>query len=196
MIRLVRTVAALALLALTACAVNPKVTAIPAAYPVEIAAAVRAHARHGDWLVIRGQHATDNFVATVTNMPLSHAAVFDHEHDRVIEAEGIGVHATALDAFVAKSERLLVIRPIWADDAERAEAAVERARELIGRRYDYLGLLGVNASARYYCTELAVSVYAPEQPPGNPIPPVIAPGQLYHWGTIVYDSGPLQPSAK
>lgn len=177
------------MLLLSGCAVAPRATApVADEYVDRVIAAVRAHAEQGDWLVIRGRHRTDDFVASATNMPLSHAAVLDQERGQVIEAEGIGVHATPLAEFVARSERLLVIRPEWTD---RAAPAVQRARQLIGQRYDYLGLIGVNARDRYYCTELAVSVYDPPRRPGNPIPPVIAPGQLYHWGTIVYDSGPV-----
>ena len=187
--RALRLLATATLLLPAACAVTPKAGAVPIAYAADVAATVRAQARHGDWLVIRGRHDTDDFVATVTNMPLSHAAVYDREHDQVIEAEGVGVHATPLDAFVAKSARLMVIRPMWARDG-RADAAVQRALALVGRGYDYLGLIGFNADPRYYCTELAVSVYAPERGDGNPLPPVIAPGQMYHWGTVVYDSGP------
>jgi Permuted papain-like amidase enzyme, YaeF/YiiX, C92 family len=149
-------------------------------------------AAHGDWLVIRGLHRSDDAVATLTNMPLSHAGLLDLERRQVIEAESVGVHASPLDVFVGKAERLLVVRPIWASEAT-AHTAIDRARVLIGHNYDYLGLIGLNEPDRYYCTELVLSVY---QPAGtrlsNSFPPVVAPGQLYHWGTVLYDSGPVQ----
>lgn len=148
--------------------------------------------RPGDWLVIRGVHQTDNLVATLTNSPLSHAAVLDPERQQVIEAEGIGIHTSTLDAFVGKSARLLLIRPVWATP-DKAQQAVLKARELVGKRYDYPGLIGVNLPDSYYCTELAMSVYKPYGTTPNPIPAVIEPGQLYHWGTILYDSGPTPP---
>jgi hypothetical protein len=155
----------------------------------EILEAIHRLGKHGDWLVIRGIHHTDNFVSTVTNMPLSHAALLDTEHNRVIEAEGSGVHTGSLEEFVAKSFRLMLIRPVWANETT-AQEAVAKAREYIGKKYDFSGLVGLNISDRYYCTELVVSVYQPYSNTPNPIPPVIAPGQLYHWGTILYDSGP------
>jgi hypothetical protein len=174
------------------CAVAPiAVAPTSAEYRTRVLDAVRTRAVAGDWLVIRGRHATDNLVATLTNMPLSHAAVFDPELDQVIEAEGVGVHASTLETFVDKSERLLIVHPVWSEP-KGSTAAVLRARALVGRDYDYLGLLGINATTRYYCTELAVSIYHPAEKPKNPIPAVIAPGQLYHWGTIVYDSGPSE----
>lgn len=149
--------------------------------------AITKLAKHGDWLAVRGTHETDNLVSTLTNMPLSHAAILDLERGEVIEAEGIGIHTTSIADFIAKSKRFLIIRPIWATGDKAANTAVIRARELVGKKYDYFGLVGINMKDRFYCTELVVSVYEPVK---NPIPLVIAPGQLYHWGTIIYDSGP------
>lgn len=67
----------------------------------------------GDWLVIRGYHKTDNLVAGATGIPLSHVGVFDADSMMVIEAEGIGVHATPLPKFIDKSDRVILIRPRW-----------------------------------------------------------------------------------
>lgn len=154
-------------------------------------AAVRAVLAHGDWIVTRGVHVTDNLVAMATNTPLSHAAIYDAANDTIIESEARGVHATPLLEFLAKSHRVLVMRPMWATDETR-EPAVARARDLIGSGYNYTGLVGLGLPGRYYCTELAVAAYEPfmENAPDNPIPRVIKPGQMYHWGRIVYDSGP------
>lgn len=52
-----------------------------------VVAAVRELGRDGDWVVIRGYHASDNLVSSLTNMPFSHAAVLDADRDEVIEAE-------------------------------------------------------------------------------------------------------------
>ena len=148
-------------------------------------------AQHGDWFVTRGVHHTDNFVATVTNAPLSHAAIYDAERGEVIEAEGVGIHTTPLAEFLAKSQRVLIIRPMWASDKNSAEA-VARAREWVGKGYNFTGLVGLNMPDRYYCTQLVVAAYKPawEGRPDNPVPPVIQPAQMYHWGKIIYDSGP------
>lgn len=153
--------------------------------------AVREALRHGDWLVTRGVHAADNLVASATNMPLSHAAIFDAENEGVIEADGSGVHPTPLADFLANSQRVLVIRPIWSGP-ERSRIAVERARSWIGQGYNFTGLVGLDIPERYYCTQVALFAYKPfiTQKPDNPIPRIIKPGQMYHWGRIVYDSGP------
>jgi hypothetical protein len=153
-------------------------------------AAVRELGRPGDWLVSRGYHATDNLVAALTNKPFSHAAVLDLERGQVIEAESQGVHISTLAAFVAKSHRLLLVRPIWAT-GESAAAAVVEARRLVGRPYDFLGLIGVNVPDTYYCSELAVVVYRPYIRQHELIPRPVEPGQLHHYGRILFDSGPL-----
>ena len=152
---------------------------------------IRQLLKNGDWLVTRGILNTDNFVATMTNAPLSHAAIYDAEKDVVIEATGEGVHTTQLDTFLAKSQRALIIRPVWWTP-ENAVKAIENARGWIGKGYNYTGLIGINTPGRYYCTQLALRAYEPfmEEAPDNPIPPVIKPGQMYYWGHILYDSGP------
>ena len=153
--------------------------------------AVRQALRHGDWLVARGVHAADNLVASVTNMPLSHAAIFDAESEGVIEADGSGVHTTPLADFLANSQRVLVIRPIWSSPGN-SRAAVERARSWLGKGYNFTGLVGLDIPERYYCTQVALFAYKPfiTEKPDNPIPRIIKPGQMYHWGRIMYDSGP------
>ena len=45
---------------------------------------LRELGRDGDWLVIRGYHASDNLVSSLTNLPFSHAAVLDTDRDEVI----------------------------------------------------------------------------------------------------------------
>ena len=157
------------------------------------AAEVRTVLQHGDWLVTRGVHGTDDFVSTVTNSPLSHAGVYDAILDEVIEAEASGVHATSLADFVGKSHRVLVLRPLWAAGYTRP-VAVLRARSRIGSAYNFTGLAGLNTPGSYYCTQLCVDAYRPFilKKPDNPMPKVLRPGQMYHWGRIMYDSGPRE----
>jgi hypothetical protein len=148
---------------------------------------------HGDWLVARGIHETDNFIAGVTNMLLFHAAIYDMENDEVIEANGSGVHTTALKDFLSKSQRVMVIAPIWANGQTRV-AAVKRAKNQIGLNYNYTGLIGLDTPNSFYCTQLAIDAYKEAidtNPPQNPLPKVVKPGQMYHWGRIIYDSGAL-----
>lgn len=178
-------------LCLTACAVKPVVPPEAALSPENFAPAIRAHLSHGDWLVTRGVHATDNFVATATNMPFSHAAIYDAEKDEVIESESQGVHTTPFAEFVAKSSRVLVIRPMWRTEGN-AKIAVERARSWIGKGYNFTGLVGLDSPDRYYCTQVAMGAYRPfiTETPGNPIPKVLSPGRMHHWGRILFDTGP------
>ena len=183
--------AALCALALVGCAAIRIEETSPharAATDEETLARVRALGRDGDWLVIRGHHLSDNFVATVTNNPFSHAAVLDLERDSVIEAESKGIHATPLAEFVAKSHRLLLIRPVWSN-AVSAPAALARARALVGRPYNFLGLIGVDVPESYYCSELTLEVYRPFLRAHDVVPRPIEPGKLHYWGRILYDSG-------
>lgn len=184
--------ATLLALSIAGCASRPVETPpAPAARAItdgETLARVRALGRDGDWLVIRGYHATDNFVATVTNSPFSHAAVLDIERDRVIEAEAKGIHETPLAGFIAKSHRVLLIRPVWSDAAS-APAALARARALVGRPYNFLGLIGVSVPESYYCSELTLEIYRPYLRAGDVVPRPIEPGKLHYWGRVLYDSG-------
>lgn len=150
--------------------------------------------RPGDWLVMRGYHATDNLVAAVTAEPFSHVAVLDPERNQVIEAEGKGLRTASLADFMLRAHRVILMRPMWATTPERQRAAVEKARSLVGRPYDFTGLIGLNVADRYYCSELAVAVYAPHASRKDRLPLVIPPGDMHHWATILWDSGPV-PSA-
>jgi hypothetical protein len=183
----------LACAALMGCATEPVVTSPPsdarAPGDRESVSIIRALGRDGDWVVIRGYHLSDHFVATVTNAPFSHAAMLDLERGEVIEAEAKGIHVTPLEEFVAKSHRLMLVRPMWGD-AAGAKAALARARGLVGREYDFLGLIGVNIPDRYYCTELTLEAYRPLIPATELIPRPIEPGKLHYWGRVLYDSGP------
>ncbi len=152
--------------------------------------ALRTSGQDGDWLVIRGYHATDNLVSTLTNAPFSHAAVLDRVKDQVVEAEGVGIHTTPLADFVKKAQRLMLLRPMWATDPARQVEALAKARSLVGGKYDFSGLVGLDDPGRYYCSELAVAVYRPHVRAGDHVPPVIPPNELHYWATVLWDSGP------
>lgn len=153
---------------------------------------IRKTARDGDWLVTRGYKFGDDFVVHATQTPISHVGIYDAKEAEVIEAEGKGVHATPLYDFIDKSHRILVIRPRWAV-GDRGRRAVENARALIGKDYDFSGTLGFNHPDHYYCSELAVHVYEAWHRDEDRIPHVIEPGQLYLWGRVLYDSLPRTP---
>ena len=49
--------------------------------------------------------------------------------------------------------------------------------------------MGLNDS--YDCTELAVAAFAPRPSQKDRLPLVIPPGDMHHWATILWDSGPV-----
>lgn len=154
--------------------------------------ALRAFGQPGDWLVRRGYHGTDHAIAALTNAPFSHAAVLDPERNQVIEADGAGgVHVTPLEAFAHASHRMWLLRPTWWTP-ERGAEAVAQARALVGHKYDFPGLAGLNAPDRYYCSELCLQVYRAWMPKGTRRPPVIPPGTMHDWATVLWDSGPAE----
>lgn len=155
---------------------------------VRMQEAVLSQGRNADWLLVRGYKPTDDLVAGLVNAPISHVGVLDLERRQVIEADATGVHATALEEFLDRSHRLILVRPLWSDVGR--ERALEKARGLIGRPYDFLGLAGVDVPERYYCSELAIWVYGEFQRKYHEIPRVIEPANLYLWGTVLYDSRP------
>ena len=186
------TLCSLTPLLLSACATPAWVTSpagdLKAVHDALVLHEVRRLGRNGDWLVIRGYHATDHMVSVATNTPWSHAAVLDKDGDQVVEAEGKGVHATPLPDFVAKSHRLLLVRSNWATEKSSRDAVLN-ARRSVGKGYDFLGLAGLDIPDRYYCSELAVAVYRPHIPSGTHVPRPVTPAQLHYWGRILYDSG-------
>ena len=149
---------------------------------------VRSLGRDGDWLVVRGYKATDDLVVVATKMPLSHAAVLDLSGDKVIEAIGSGVQTVPLGYFVDHVHRLILIRPKWSDD-ETGPEAVRRSQEVVGRKYDFLGTVGLPSKKRFYCSELTTWAYGPHGEEEH-LPKVIEPGQMLLWGRVLFDSGP------
>ncbi|THB76768.1 MAG: hypothetical protein D6B25_08985 [Desulfobulbaceae bacterium] len=146
-------------------------------------------ARTGDWLVTRGYHSTDSLVSNVTGIPISHVGIINTTTNQVIEAEGSGVHLSDLYDFIDKSYRLLIIRPRWQSPENMMLAWLE-AEKLVGKDYDFLGTIGFDYPHRYYCSELAIAIYQQWFIGNERFPQVIKPGELYLYGTIMYDSLP------
>jgi uncharacterized protein YycO len=153
--------------------------------------AILESAKDGDWLTARGYHHGDKFVMTVTRTPISHAAVLDLAHQQVVESLADGVQITSLKDFIDKSHRVMLIRPIWSEkDPDAGPRALAAARGYVGRKYDYLGTIGIDNKKRFYCSELVFQSYAEFFDDHQDIPRFIEPDQLYLWGTILYDSRP------
>ena len=149
---------------------------------------VKDKAEHGYWLVVRGTHIGDQFVAGVTASPLSHAAVYDAERGEVLEAVGKGVVRTPLRELLAQSHRLLIIKPRGYNVAAGREA-VERSRAVLGHKYDWLGTVGQQSDRRFYCTELCAYAYRAREQGWMP-KGVLHPRKMHELGEVVFDSGP------
>jgi len=145
--------------------------------------------KNGDWLATRGYKSGDQLVVHATHTPISHAAVLDMDNLQVVEAEGKGVHLTGLDDFIDKSHRVILMRPIWAKD-DHGDKALAEAITLVGKKYDLMGILGLNTKDAYYCSELCLYIYRKHHEEKNNLPKVIEPGQLYLWADILFDSRP------
>lgn len=141
---------------------------------------------NGYWLVVRGYKITDHMVATSTLSDYSHAAILDIKNKTVIEADSKGVHETNLDNFIHNSFLITVVKPLGYD-VYKGDSAIMIARGKIGKPYDFLGLIGVNESEKYYCSELTLFCY-----PGirkiQKIPQVIKPSYLLKLGETVYET--------
>ena len=158
---------------------------------IKIIDSIVTQATTGDWLVTRGYHATDILVANATATPITHVSIYNAEEKFVIEAEGEGVHKTSLTNFVNKSYRVLIIRPRWKTDKNK-DAAFAEATKLVGQDYDFLGTIGFNFPNKYYCSELAISIYKKWHRPVEKFPHIIKPGDLYLYGKVLYDSLPRE----
>ena len=145
------------------------------------------HGRNGDWFIIRGYHGPDHLIAGITAAPLSHSGVLDMDKKEVVESIAQGVVRTKLNDFIHKSHRIILIRPKWSK-GKNGDRAIAKARKLVGSKYDFLGLVGLNSKKRFYCTELCMHVYSDFYSKNEHIPKVIEPVQMYLWGTILYDS--------
>lgn len=159
-------------------------------YEAETESWIRALHRlggNGMWLVTRGYHSGDDLVAVTTNSPLSHASVLDLDRAQVVEAIGRGVVVTELRTFLRETHRVMLVRPnSWAPG--RGRAFVARARGQVGKKYDYLGAIGLPQIKRWYCTELAAwsaGIRVNRQGPKH----VLHPRVMHRYGTVLFDSG-------
>lgn len=141
----------------------------------------------GMWLVTRGYHTGDDVIAVATNSPLSHASILDLQGKTVIEAIGKGVIETPLDKFLRESHRLVLVQPnTWTP--ERGRVALAKARAQMGKKYDYLGVVGLPARDSWYCSELAAWSMGIEVNRKGP-KHVLHPRHMQRYGAVLFDSG-------
>jgi hypothetical protein len=84
---------------------------------------------------------------------------------------------------------MVIVRPKWRVNRKAGKMAVEQARKLIGKPYNFTGLIGIPTPNSYYCSELVTHAYKAFIHKSEKLPKVITPLELLNWGRIVYDSG-------
>src|SRR4051812_6104426 len=141
-------------------------------------------ARDGDWILTRSYFALADVITLASpGIPLSHASIYDAEHDTVIEAVGDGVREIPLSQLVDRNHYIIVVRPdgMTADDQHRA---VERARSQLGTPFDVRGMFGFDEADKFYCSELVWWASQGEQRTGEHFR-VVRPSDLMHHGTMI-----------
>ncbi len=149
--------------------------------------AIESKGGNGMWLVNRGYRRGDDVVAISTFSSYSHVGILDHEKGEVIESLWGGNVATPLDKFLHISHRVVLVQPEgWTP--EKGSEAIVRARDQLGKKYDFCGLLGFPSTKRWYCSELAAWIWG-RQP--DRIGPwhVIHPRHHLKMGSILFESG-------
>ena len=149
---------------------------------------IRRVARDGDWILSRSYSAVgDAIVLATSGEELSHAAILDPEHDAVIEAVTEGVRAVPIGDFMRRNRYAMVVRPSRMNAVDR-RGALGRARSVIGAGFDYRGMLGLDDTSAFYCSELVY--WASRIAAWDPDPPtVVTPAELLRYGQVVYFSG-------
>jgi hypothetical protein len=147
---------------------------------------IARHGRDGDWLVIRGYNSSDHLVAVATNAELSHVGVLDANRAEVVEAVAPLVHSVSLQSFLVGADRVVLVRPNEADAVSGAQA-LERARSMIGKPYDFLGTVGLPERDKFYCSELAAWSSGREVDRDG-LDNVLHPSAMPQSGIVLFDS--------
>jgi uncharacterized protein YycO len=147
---------------------------------------ITRHGHDGDWLVIRGYNSSDHLVAVATNAELSHVGVLDANTAEVVEAVAPLVRKVSLQRFLEGADRVVLVTPNGADGGAGAQA-LERARSMIGRPYDFLGTVGVPVRDKFYCSELAWWSTGREVDRDG-LENVLHPEVMPQFGTVLFDS--------
>jgi uncharacterized protein YycO len=137
-------------------------------------------------LVIRGYHSSDHLVAIATNAELSHVGVLDANRAEVVEAVAPLVRKVSLQHFLEGTDRVLLVRPNQADSGSGAQA-LDRARSMIGKPYDFLGTVGFPERDKFYCSELA-AWSAGREVDRDGLENVLHPEAMAQFGAVLFDS--------
>jgi len=150
--------------------------------------AIEERGGNGMWLVSRGYRGGDDFVALVTCSRYSHVGILDHGKSEVIESLWGSNVATPLQEFLRLSHRVVLVRPKgWI--AEKGALALTKAREQLGKKYDFCGLIGFPSTNRWYCSELAAWSWGRPSDRAGPWY-VIHPRRHLKMGDVLFNSGP------
>ena len=167
---------------------RPEDQAADAAVTAMWAHEVHGIARDGDWLLTRSYYAmADVIAATTLGEDLSHASIYDHTHDTVIESVGSGVREIPLADLIARNHYVIVVRPSNMTAADQAEAVV-RARSKVGHGFDISGMFGLDTPEKFYCSELVYWASQTEARSGRH-ERIITPPDLMKYGEVIYWSG-------
>lgn len=146
---------------------------------------VRHKAQTGDWILSRSYSKTGDFIAAVTSgESLSHASIYDAERGTIVEALQPVVREVPLENLLARNHVVIVVRPAGLTQEERL-ASVERARSVVGAKFDFTGMLGAGSDDRFYCSELVLWASQMDGTAGA----VVTPSELVQHGEVVYFSG-------
>jgi len=131
---------------------------------------IRSVARDGDWILAA---AGDD---------LSHAALYDAEHDTIIEAAGPEIREVPLVHLLEVARYVVVVRPSRMSVADRA-ASVARARGRLGVVID-VGVVGPDdergPALVYWASQTEARAGAHEM--------VLTPGALVKYGEVIFAS--------
>lgn len=145
-------------------------------------------ARDGDWILTRSYYAMGDAIALATpGEDLSHASIYDHTHDTVIEAVRSGVREIPLAQLVDRNHYVIVVRPRGMTAGDQA-GALTRARTKLGAPFDVTGMIGIDHEDAYYCSELVYWASQTEARSGRH-ERVITPADLMRYGEVIYWSG-------
>ena len=149
--------------------------------------AIESKGGNGMWLVSRGYRRGDDLVAISTFSSYSHVGILDHEKGEVIESLWGGNVVTPLDKFLHISHRVVLVQPeSWTP--EKGSKALAKARDQLGKKYDFCGLLGFPSTKRWYCSELAAWSWGRQSDRIGPWH-VIHPRRHLKMGDILFESG-------
>lgn len=149
---------------------------------------IAERAQSGDWILSRSYYLMGDVIAVATRgEDFSHAAMYDAEHNTIIESVGSGVRELPLITFLARNHHVAVVRPSGMTPAQRA-ISLSRARAQLGKPFDDAGMFGFDSPEAFYCSELVAWASQVDSRTDEP-ERIITPAGLMKYGEVIYWSG-------